>query len=295
VKTIFVTERPTQIITAIALCENLELSEEVQILVADRFKDASTIVGRFSESESRFSFRLVASYDEAIEIAGSELPAHIFIHWDMGFGTQRRLRSLRRRNKGNRISVFEEGVGTYRQDIYPPIKKLIFRFLGFPVNIGGSRYISDIYVYDREKYLSNALVRPRDVNQIEPGLDGIVAARQAQFVSIFSAEELIESLEGSDRGVCTIYLSDFNFKDSDLKGLFPERGVRVLKLHPHCQARVLRNDILVAPTSLPAELLIMIASRIFNSVIVYHAGSSTAMYIHQDNVKFQDIRLLKKL
>ncbi len=293
--TIFIAERPTQILTALALIEDLGLSGDVQILVADCFADASSVVIRFSEYESRVSFRLVATYGEAIDIAAAELPAHLFIHWDVGFGTQRRLKRLHRQNKGSRISLFEEGVGTYRQDIYPAIKKLIFRLIGLPVNIGGSKYVDDIYVYDKKKYVSSALVRPRFVKQIEPSLASFIEAREAQLISIFSARDLIKSLEESSSSVCTIYLSSWNFKELDLEELFPKNGVRVLKLHPHCQTRVLRDDILVAPRSLPAELLVMIASRIFDVVTVYHSGSSLPLYINFENVALINLKNFKDI
>lgn len=286
-KTIFVTERPTQIITALALCDNLDLKEEVQIIVANRFDDASKIVRRLSDTETRLNFRLVSNYDDAIEIAAGEQPTHLFIHWDVGFGTQKRLRRLKQNNTGLRISIFEEGIGTYRQDIYPPLKKLIFKMLGLPVNVGGSRYINDIYVYDREKYISNARVQPRDVIQINPRLVDVIAEKEAQLVFIFSGQELIEALEASDRSVCTIYLSDWHFKETDLEGLVPNRGARVLKLHPHCKAHLSKNDILIAPNSLPAELLVMVASRLFEFVIIYHHGSSVPLYISPRNVEFK--------
>lgn len=285
-KVIFVTERPTQIITALALCESFGAHWQVQIIVANCFYDAPTIVGRLSETEGGLNIRLAATYDEAIKIVESELPAHLFIHWDVGLGTQRRLQRLMRANQGQKISVFEEGIGTYRQDIYPPLKKRIFRLLGLPVNVGGSKYVDDIYVYDREEYVGSALVRPQNVVQIYPQLCEMLAKREAQFAYIFSCQWLFELLKASNDVLCTIYLSNWNFSESDLVGRLPENGVKVLKLHPHCQVCVKSKSIIVAPNSLPAELLVMSASRIFDVVVVHHKNSSVPRYVKNKNVKF---------
>jgi hypothetical protein len=290
VKTIFITERPTQIITAIAICEQLKLVNNIQIIVANCFSDASNIVDRFSKTERQITFRLHPTYEAALNVAINELPAHIFIHWDVGFGTQRRLRRLIKKNKGEKISVFEEGIGTYRQDIYKPLKKVIFNLLGLPVNVGGSRHISDIYVYNKEKYVQNAISRPETIYEISSSLQDMFARRIDQLLYVFSSEDFVASLEKNSNDRCTIYLASWEFDESELSELQIDDGIKILKLHPHCKTEPHLEDFLIAPKSLPAELLIIFANRVFKHLLIHHNGSSVPLYINAPNIVFKNLR-----
>lgn len=268
------------------LCEQLGLYENTTIYIADSYYHASTIASKASIVEARINFKLVKSYEEAINATLLELPAHVFIHWDVGFGTQPRLKKFKKANYGHKISVFEEGIGTYRQDVYPPLKRTIFKILGLPVNVGGSRYVDDIYVFDREKYINQAYARPDNVIQINTRLDEAMASQAGTFSYLFSSEDFLSSLQSSSNDTCEIYLSNWSFHESDIHGRFSENVTKVLKLHPYCDANFESDEILVAPKSLPAELLILTASNTFRSVTVYHNASSVHLYITCPNVSF---------
>lgn len=284
--TIFIIERPTQIITAITILEQLRIKNEGLIIAVNRFNDAKNIVDRFNEVEKTWSFELTENYQKAINQAAKKLPAHLFIHWDVGFRMQNHLRQLRKLNKNNKISVFEEGIGTYRQDIYPPLKKRIFRLLKLPTNIGGSKYIDDVYIYDKKRYISNAHTHPKETIEIYRSLETTIRERHRTLNYIFSSENFIRQLSEKHCRDCQIYLSNWNFSNQELTRFSSKGGIKVLKLHPHCETDYFSEDVLIAPKSLPAELLISAASQLFRNVTVYHKGSSVPLYIKSKNVKF---------
>lgn len=290
-KTIFITERPTQIITALAICEQLISSSEILIIVSNCYSDATGIVHRLKEAEPQISFNLTENYEMAIEYAAKQLPAHLFIHWDVGFGTQKRLRRLRKINADEKISVFEEGIGTYRHDIYTPLKRKVFQILGLPTNIGGSKYIDEIYVYDKYKYITNAKKLPNEIVAITNSLESFIYSKQNKLNHVFSDQGFTNELEKSLGDDCYIYLSNWNFDFTDLYEFAQENGLKILKLHPFCKMEIETNNFLVAPKSLPAEILISMASRLFNTITVYHQGSSVPIYISAKNVKFKQINL----
>jgi len=286
---IFITARPTQIITALAVCEHLDLSNDTTIIVSNSFENASVIVDNFSSYKPAFNFSLVPSFDAAIEAAISKMPAHVFLYLDVGFRAQKKIRRLRQANGKNKISVFEDGVGTYRKDIYSIAKKIILSLLGFPVNAGGSKYIDDIYLFDKKKYIENAQNKPNNIIQIKTGLIDFIDARQKELWSVFSARDFYESFKSMNGKICLIYLSNYEFDISDLTDIFHGDGVKILKLHPHCNAKIRGNDIIISPKWVPAELLITLASDIFDCVHVFHQNSSASLYIKKKNVKFTNL------
>jgi len=108
-KYIFITERPTQIITAVLLCKSINLTDNIQIFIANCFENAPEISNRFSEHIPAITFKLVNSYTTAIEIAESELPAHLFIHWDVGVGTQKWLSRLKKKINNVKYLFLKKG------------------------------------------------------------------------------------------------------------------------------------------------------------------------------------------
>lgn len=289
-KTFFIVERPTQIITALAILDQLKKDRRVEILVANCFDDAGGVVNRLAEVATNANFKLVPSYADAINNLEHEEVGSLFIHWDVGFKTQKKLSLLRKRNV--RISVFEEGIGTYRKNIYPPFKKFVFSLFGLPINVGGSKYIEDIYVYDKERYEAEIQKKPPRIYQIETGLFDFLIQRRHQFLEIFSGADFINSvinLSAHSPGLCSIYLSSWEYGNLIRRSIEETRGAKILKLHPFNKTEVDGADLLVSPRSLPAELLIAVVSSYFESVNVYHLGSSVEMYVSAANVNFINI------
>lgn len=288
-KAIFIVERPLQIMTAIAIYEQCQFEGLPEVAVANCFSDAPAIAHRFSKIFSHvFDFSSVPDYKSAIDRCKNGQYDHVFLHWDIGFGTNLRLRSIQRRNTGVEISVFEEGIGTYRDDIYPPFKKMLFNFLGLPVNNGGSNFSKKIYVYDPEEYLRKVTKPAPEVIKIVQPLSKLIVKYERQFLQVFDPDCFVEhNLENLRGKVCVIYLSDWDFLLEQTCGVFSEDSFNILKLHPHNKSKIVSDgSFMVAPNSLPAELLIISAARKFAEVRVFHRGSSAQRYINIPNVKF---------
>lgn len=287
-KHIFICERPTQIITALEVCNQLADKDETEILVAERFDDAQGIVERFSKMYPAVNFTLKVNYTDAINFMFSKLPASVYIHWDMGFRTQfwlARARSV----AGTRISVFEEGIGTYRQDIYPSLKRKIFCLFRIPVNIGGSKHIDEIFVYNKSVYSKVSYKKPLKVTSINRSLAESVLLRENELIEVFGATRFLCSIKEQMSNRCNILLSNWNFSATDLALIYKTSDTNIVKFHPHCEERVLGHDLLNAPRSMPAELLLLILSRLFPLVFVYHYGSSVEKYIKEKNITFIDM------
>lgn len=288
-KVVFVTERPTQILTSIAICEQLKHDKKTQIIVANCFDDAVNIVKRFNEVEYIAAFELVENYEKALERAAEEFPSHLFIHWDVGLGTQKRLRRLKQTDNNIKIFVFEEGVGTYREDIYRPLKRKVLGVLGFPVNIGGSRYTNGIYVYDKDKYNLYAKKKPKEVIQITESLTKLISKNISKLLYIFAGEKFITEVKKNTCRNCCVYLSNWSFSIDDIDLYSKKKCLKILKLHPYCKAEYEDSSILIAPKSLPAEILLISILSYFEKITVYHHNSSSELYLNEKNICFKSI------
>jgi len=288
-KAIFIVERPLQILTAIAIFEQCRFAGRPEVVVANCFNDAPAITHRLAKTFSHmFDFYSVPDYQSAIECCKNNQYDHVFLHWDIGFGTNLRLRSIQRRNRGVAFSIFEEGIGTYRDDIYPPFKKMLFKFLGLPVNNGGSSFSKEIYVYDPDEYRRKVTKPAPKVIQIVQPLSKLIVRYEHLFLQVFDPDRFVERYLKNLRGkVCIIYLSDWNFSFEQTSGVFSEASINILKLHPHNKSEITSDgSFMVAPNSLPAELLIISMARQFAEVRVFHCGSSAQRYIDIPNVTF---------
>lgn len=288
-KIAFITERPTQAITATIISLNNKSARSITIYVANCFNDAKGITQRLSEVHKDLTYIHSDSYNSAFESAISKRPDVLFIHWDVGFRTQNILKRVKKENPTIKISVFEEGIGTYRQDIYPRLKKLLFQICKLPINIGGSRHTDEIYVYNVNQYEYNATKKPISIKPIPKKLDEYITSNIKNLSYIFNFSDFLDSLNKSPDENCFIYLSNWNFHIEEINKFKCLDGALVLKLHPHCQVQIKDEKIYIAPSSVPAEVLIILASQIFSRVTVYHNNSSTEMYINNKNIEFIDL------
>lgn len=286
----FIVERPLQILIALAIVEQLHdrKSKNVIFMIADSFHDAEGIYHRINASYGdEIEFRYFSSYSGAIEHSVVSKFDELFIHWDVGFGTQFRLRRILRNNPNLVINTFEEGVGSYRSDIYKGVKKFLLNALGFPMNTGGSKYTNSMYVYRVKEYFEKVKRPARNVIGIKRNLSALLDLHREKLISVFDPSDFLSQIEMKGDGQCLIYMSNWNFKAEDLDVYSSFSGVKLLKLHPHIKnmpvGRV--GDFLVVPNSMPAELLIGRACSIFDDVSVFHKGSSALMYIESDNLK----------
>jgi hypothetical protein len=285
----FIVERPLQIMISLAISNQLDNECGVDFLVADCFHDAENIYNRLStEFKDRFSFRYFATYKNAVDHCSTHLYSEVFIHWDIGFGTNIRLKRLLAKSPETSISVYEEGMGTYADYRYPALKKWIFNSLGLPVNNGGNHLTKNIYVYHPAEYQKNVTKPAPIIEKIKTSLPELISQFSRELCEAFDPDDFLTALRTQHTEKCVIYLSDWSFENHHLLGVKASQATRVLKLHPYVKTEFTpTNGFLVAPNSLPAEILITHASEIFQSVEVIHQGSSVMRYIHRPNVEYR--------
>lgn len=286
---LFIVARPLQIITALSICQQFQ-PDEVEFLVVDWFSEAAEITKRLKLVFSTYKFQLMPDYRSAIQKVETSNSSDLFLHWDVGFQTNMFLAKIKKTHPKLKLSIFEEGIGTYRSDIYPPIKRWLFNAFGLPTTIGGSKFTERVLVYDKEKYI-DSIVASKKLEVVElcdsPGR--MYEKNKIDMNYIFDASSFLESIEKTKRARCVIYLSNWNYQELEGEEYFSEQTTNILKLHPHCAQEVNETNALLAPRGLPAELIVFNALKSHELVTVFHKGSSVHLYTQAENVVFINV------
>lgn len=283
---VFITERPIQIINAIELIDQLNLNGRVDLFIANTFHDAKGVSERLKISFPHINVFLFCDYQSAISHVPKRNYSHLFLHWDVGFRTQRILRHIKRLNPRLSISVFEEGVGTYRSDIYHFAKRKIFQLLNYPINVGGSIYTDRIFVHNVYEYNKNSVSTPKIVAKINRSVSESISYRWNNYIAIFDSDRFIENIEYDIDIECSIYMSGWNYNPRIPEKYFRDDHLNIIKLHPHCSYSEDFRKYRSVPANIPAELLIQHASHRCKIVNVIHHGSSSTRYINAPNIRF---------
>ena len=288
----FITATPLQIIIALSIKNQYKDKdkEKIDILIIGYFHDANNVCERLKKNFSQeINFKYFHKYFEAIKYAGHIRYDELFIHWDVGFRTNLYIYKLLSKSPKTVISVFEEGIGTYRDDIYSNPQKKLFKFLNLPVNIGGHPKTKKLYIYSPLEYKKNVTKPTIEIQEIFATVDVTIDKYLEEFESVFDPDDFLINLINRTEKECLIYMSSWDFNISMLDSLVKKDVVKILKLHPHIvkAPKILSEDFFVSPNSLPAEILIKTASKYFEKVTVIHNGSSVTRYVTAENILYR--------
>lgn len=96
----------------------------------------------------------------------------------------------------------------------------------------------------------------------------------------FSQGSICNYIQPSNK-ICRIYLSSWNVDFAFLEKFLSLSGDKYIKLHPHIKhaPEKINNKASFLPTNLPAEVIVMLMTKSYENVTIYHHGSSLAKYI----------------
>lgn len=286
----FIVSKPLQYFNAINIDDD---SSKKTCLIVDNFFEAETFYQRIKNNN--FWYRVVFfanSFDaykwlEINTICGDNL----FI--DSDYGVRKTI--WLSRIKSNNIYVYEEGIGSYRDDLLTSgpgtrLFKLLLKILGVKEHMGGGAFTKAIILYDidsHEKLVTsfrNARL-PFRVSFEKHLLSDLVNKS-------FSNREtklIAESLNGKK---ILIYLTDFEYNVKVDLLLDQYYGyIKILKPHPN-NKNIINNiqyDIIL-DSSILIELFIFKIAAIAADLIVVHENSSVAHYLREVNeISFIDL------
>lgn len=284
----FLIVTPLQLLIALAIIRQLKSPLLPEIKIIDGFSNAQPTAARLTEClRDTCTISFYHRYEAAIESAVADCRSALYLHWDLGFRTHFILRKIWTADPRARISVFEEGVGTYRTDIYKGIRKLCIRLLGLPTRIGEHKKTAAVFVYNPYRYRATHSLQAHIV-PITHTVVEVIDTFYNTLCYAFDDQSFLSRLSPLSRH-STVYLSGWRLDSRLIQYLRPLNGDLVIKPHPSLKTVQgdLPADITVCPNGIPAELLLRKLSDKYATVTVLHHGSSTQQYLQLPNIRYQ--------
>jgi len=229
------------------------------------------------------------THREAYQYASGERYSKLFIDSDIGMQKYLQLILYKLRSPNTFFAVYEEGLGTYREDLYQRWKKFFLQSIGAASFFGGCRLTKEIYIYDHSEYCEKFPKKYANAFRLMMSIEQLIARFPEVLLKIFGAEQLTRHITpASGETSCVIYLTNWSLNERVLENLSTCTGFKLMKLHPHIKNARRFNTFGFLPiaSSIPAEILITYASGIFKNIKVFHHGSSVDRYVSPRNVEF---------
>lgn len=281
----FIVTKPLQIIVSLSIIRQLEIANMSHVVVVDRFSNARRVWENLKSYEGAMcslSTSFAATSEEAYRFLRNQRFSAIFIDSDVGLRRYLDLITIRLNNPDVDINVYEEGLGTYRTDLYDGIKKHLLRFLGIGTHFGGCKLTSAIYLYEPDEY-SQLFPKPGlDVHQI--------AIKPVDFIESFFGDicqlfEYLSSMPRAKEARCNVYLPSWSINELFINIFEALDGDNYVKPHPHARTFSSERCTTIAP-EVPAEILLFDLKNKYDIVNVYHNGSSVERYVEYPNINY---------
>ncbi|UUV21273.1 hypothetical protein [Paenimyroides aestuarii] len=229
---------------------------------------------------------------EAYDFLSKSIKKNDLIFVDSDYGLQNFIFQLKVVIKGGVIFVYEEGIGSYRDNLYTLHKNLfarnIMKFFFRKFNHYGSSILcSGIYLY-RINYHKEIFPNYRKKRFAFPNnlIENLIDYRY--HLSEYSNIQIDNKINK-----IIIYLSSWKFNKSALKYISKsENTINIIKPHPHMleiDEEFIENfDILLSPDIL-FELFIINLFDSKRKIIIYHEGSSSVENLEVLNLNFKKL------
>jgi hypothetical protein len=272
----FIISKPLQLMVALVVADQIA-AEDVHLLLVNSFAGADAVTNRLNLTARWGRATLLGDHAAAYRLARDAGYEHLFIDSDVGLRKFFTLRHVSKYSANTKVHVYEEGIGTYRRDLYVGWKKRLLDAMGAGATFGGSKYTSDIYVFDPDQYRGQTKAVP-----IRKRLADFISEHFVTLSTIFDAPHY--SIPASYS--IGLYLSGWSLDYDVVVELIDRHDTFIVKPHPHIQEQVMVPGAIVAPAACPAEILIAHLVQGKRELTVYHHGSSTAHYLTTTGAKF---------
>jgi hypothetical protein len=293
-KVVFIVSKPLQYMISDIISHNLD--SEKYLIVIDSFSQARQVAERISKNKKWHMVSTVKNRFLSLVKAAFYKPKILYIDTDVGLRLYFYILIFKTLNFKSKVYVYEEGLGTYRTDIYNggqfyKFKSNLFKKVGVSTFFGGSTFCDGVYVFKPDEY--KIILKPlptKNIYAISPSLIQYCSLHTQRLLEEFAGKTHIGLPVGKK---CIIYLSswaaDIEAFEVIYKKIKPQ--VKILKLHPHIkkiEKEIIGFDIIIN-NSIPAEILLIEALSCFEKVYVVHHGTSVESYVDHNRVVFMNI------
>lgn len=209
----------------------------------------------------------------------------LFIDSDYGITSLLRLCRV----KTKEIYVYEEGVGSYRDDLlsrhnYSYVKNFLYKLFGVKNHMGGSRFVKGLYIYDVQKHIQMV---PRFKNKRLSFEHSFIENLSLNTNFLLDNDRINFYSEAFKDKDVHLYLTSWQFNEKIVAIFDKIRDESILssvafiiKPHPHMKSIDFNYKFChVIPGDLMIEPLLQILSNKSSKLVVYHENSSCMQYL----------------
>ena len=282
----FVVTKPLQFLFAAGIIRQLGISDQSFLVVTNSFRDAEAVCERASRADwdlSSMDIRFCADRSEAEQYATRLGVRTLFVDSDVGLRRFLLLLKTQLGLKRPQIWVYEEGLGSYRTDLYKQdIKHRLFDALGIGTHFGGSRLTRGIYVCEPSLFRERFPDQVVEVRKIARTPCEIIEGNLKEWSRIFDYVPVSPSSETA----CALYLTDWSVHPDGVARLNEFPGDKYMKPHPHIKEIPAVTGVELISATPPAELVLIDLLGTYQSVTVFHHGSSCEKYVGDQRVSY---------
>lgn len=270
----FLVSKPLQFFLASSIARDGVNATDRFLYVVNGFHGACEFFERLMPHEFGFEQKFFfEEWGEAYRHFSKGGVDQVFIDSDVGVNKFLTLMCLRFSAPDLRIAVYEEGIGTYRDDLYSGLKRRLLSSCGVGVHFGGSSFVDEVWVTRPAAYVgqfgSKKPVKLFSISYEDFSISGLG--------ELFSGKKFLVSRGSAE---CIFYMTGWTIDYGLLDDLEQRSGVDIfVKLHPHIKDNSLKlSNAKSLPPSLPAEFVISELAKAYDYVTVLHCGTSAEFY-----------------
>lgn len=235
---VFIVTKPLQIMIAMSIRDILSMYINPHLFLINQFINSYETYAKLIVTDRRWSsFTMHSNRAAAFASCAKMRPDILFIDSDISGRTFLKMLLVKLLNPHIKISVYEEGIGTYRTNLYPSSLRSYFaRIIGIGTFFGGCIFTNDIWVYNPIEYSKTFPHARCSIHIIKPSLIDFITNNFKFLESIFCSQEIEELIPiHSPYDNCLVYMSDWIIDYSIIERLRAFNGLKILKPHPHIE------------------------------------------------------------
>lgn len=281
----FIITKPLQLMVALSIASQEKFKTKSIFVIVDSFSGAHKVATNLLSNFTCLQVPIfVSSVKKAFSFVKNKKIENLFIDGDVGLQKFISMALLKIKNLRIQIKVYEEGIGTYRDDMYSGVKKNLFLFFGVGVYFGSSRFVDKVYVFNADEYAEKIPRFAHKTKTIQVSLVQTILDNLDQIKNLFDYDETELSLVKNKK--CKIYLSSWEVNNNFIKWMGKFNDDLYVKLHPHLSEFNTNEKIQFIKTGIPAELLLLSLIDRYEFIEVYDHNSSVRRYVAHEKIQY---------
>ena len=274
---------------SLMIIKQIEFQKRKQIIfIIDHFFNSKELYQSLKKTLPHIEIFWFETKKQALKKKNFLKNDHIFIDSDVGLRNWITLSLLKINLNKIILNIYEEGIGTYRNNLSKSsLKKTIFSAFGIGTHFGHFWGTENIYVFNPTNYIKETRSK-KNVVRIQGSLKTWIQNNDTKIKNIFpnlkNTEKFFKNQDHSETAI--IYLSGWKINTELMQCICDKRN-SFIKLHPHLKKKPDAHQFgktIIIPNSIPAEIILLQLIKNYKKIYVYHENSSSLHYVNDSKI-----------